>query len=304
MKILFATDGSAEATAASRFLQLLPLPPGSTIRIVAVADDYVRGGEYVFRTTNERLFERVQQAAEGAAQEAAALSEREGLSLTSVVPSGNPSQEILRAAAEFEADLVVVGSKGLTGLEGLFIGSVARAVAHRAGCPVLVARAPRNNLREVIAATDGSESAIRAVQFVGRLPLPEATEITLVHVVRPFQLAFQPYIADPMGLATTLTEVQQIQHESGVSLLAAAQDQFANGGRSPRVELREGDPTTEILRVVEERDADLVVAGARGISWIEGLILGSVADRLLKEARCSVLIVHEPHLPPDRANRR
>jgi nucleotide-binding universal stress UspA family protein len=96
-----------------------------------------------------------------------------------------------------------------------------------------------------------------------------------------------------MGFAATLAEVQQIQQESGASLLAAAQAELAKGARPSRVELREGDPTTEILRLAEERNADLVVAGARGISWIEGLILGSVADRLLKEALCSVLIVHE-----------
>jgi nucleotide-binding universal stress UspA family protein len=294
MKILLATDGSAEATAATRFLQLLPLPPGSTIRIVSVADDYVLGEEYLFRTTNEQLFERVRQAAQQAVQDAAALLEREGLSLTTDVPSGSPSQEILRAAAEFEADLLVVGSKGLTGLEGFLIGSVARTVAHRAGRPVLVARAPRNKLCEVLAATDGSENATAAVQFAGWLPLPEATEITLVHVVRPFQPAFQPYAAAPLQFADMLAEVQQSQQESGARVLAAAKEQIATEARSPRMELLTGDPATEILRVAEERNADLVVAGARGTSWIEGLVLGSVADRLLKEARCSVLIVPEP----------
>jgi nucleotide-binding universal stress UspA family protein len=58
------------------------------------------------------------------------------------------------------------------------------------------------------------------------------------------------------------------------------------------MELLTGDPATEILRVAEERNADLVVAGARGVSLIERLLVGSVADRLLKEAPCSVLIVH------------
>jgi nucleotide-binding universal stress UspA family protein len=297
MKILLATDGSAEATAAGHFLQLLPLPPGSTVRIVSVADDALGEG-YLLRTTNERLYEQVRQSAQETIRKAALLG-REGLSLTTAVLSGSPSREILRAAAEFEADLVVVGSKGLTGLEGLLLGSVARTVAHRAGCPVLVARAPRHNLRAVLAATDGSENARHAVRFVGRLPLPETTEITLVHVVRPFQPAFQPYATAPMEFAAMLAEVQQVQQESGAKLLAAAQEQLANGARRPRVELRTGDPTTEILRVAEERNADLVVAGARGTSWIEGLILGSVADRLLKESCGSVLIVHEPSPPPD-----
>ena len=148
-------------------------------------------------------------------------------------------------------------------------------------------------------ATDGSANATDAVQFVGRLPLPEATEITLVHVVRPYQPVFQPYAAAPMAFADMLTEVQQIQQESGARLLAEAQAQLASEAGSPRLELLTGDPATAILRLAEEREADLVVAGARGKSWIEGLFLGSVADRLLKEAHCSVLIVREPRPAPE-----
>jgi nucleotide-binding universal stress UspA family protein len=53
-----------------------------------------------------------------------------------------------------------------------------------------------------------------------------------------------------------------------------------------------GDPADEILRLAEEREADLIVAGARGVSFLERLLVGSVADRLLKYADCSVLIVH------------
>ena len=41
-----------------------------------------------------------------------------------------------------------------------------------------------------------------------------------------------------------------------------------------------GDPATEILALAEERQADLILAGARGASFVEGLLMGSVADRL------------------------
>jgi nucleotide-binding universal stress UspA family protein len=56
--------------------------------------------------------------------------------------------------------------------------------------------------------------------------------------------------------------------------------------------VRTGNPATEILELAERRRADLIVAGARGVSLLEGLLVGSVAERLLREARCSVLIVH------------
>src|SRR5205814_5380416 len=53
--------------------------------------------------------------------------------------------------------------------------------------------------------------------------------------------------------------------------------------------VRDGDPAEEILKLAGEQDADLLIAGARGISALERLLVGSVADRLLKHAPCSVL---------------
>ena len=56
--------------------------------------------------------------------------------------------------------------------------------------------------------------------------------------------------------------------------------------------VRVGDPADEILHLATEQDADLILCGARGVSLIRGLLVGSVADRLLQSAATSVLIVH------------
>lgn len=55
-------------------------------------------------------------------------------------PSGRAPQEILHVAADIDADLIVVGSRGLTDWQGLLLGSVAHKVIHHATCPVLVVR--------------------------------------------------------------------------------------------------------------------------------------------------------------------
>jgi nucleotide-binding universal stress UspA family protein len=292
LKILVATDGSENAAAACQFLRALPLPKGSTLHVTSVMDDQAFNGYESFWTVVEQF-----RAAEGAharqaVREASEILARDGVAVTTTIREGNPVRELLRAAAEVEADLVVVGSKGLTGLDGFLMGSVARAVAKRCDRPVLVARAPRNNVCQVLVATDGSEHACDAVRFAGRLPLPAGAERTLVHVVRPHRPLSDYLLLNHEEHRAAAEAMRKKQEEMGAGLLTEAQQHLIALGAPAETALRTGDPGTEILRLAGEREADLIIAGARGVSLIEGLWMGSVADRLLKDARCSVLIVH------------
>jgi nucleotide-binding universal stress UspA family protein len=270
---------------------MLPLPAGSAIQLVTVVDDRRFVGYEGFWTTVEQVLRHEREQAEKALGKAAATLAREGVTVTTAIRRGLPAREILRAADGFDADLVVVGSKGLSGLEGFLVGSVARAVAKRCERPVLVAREPTNRLREVIVAVDGSDHATHAAQFAARLPLPEDTERTFLHVVRPQMANPEDLYLDPKAHAAGTAEVRQKQGERGAAILEEARRRLADGGARAATELRVGDAATEILRFANERHADLIVAGARGVSLLEGLLTGSVADRLLKDARCSVLIV-------------
>jgi nucleotide-binding universal stress UspA family protein len=294
VKILLATDGSRPARDASQFLQLLSSPHGSAIRILGVVNipRGVLGGrisERALELVAKQEWTRAHRVVENGRE----LLADTGATVTTAVRGGDPTAEILLAAEEFNADLVVVGSKGLAGLEGFLLGSVARTVVKRSQRPVLIGRAPRCGLQQVVIATDGSDHADRAIQFAARLPLPEAAKLVLVHGVRPF-VPF-PEVLFPSTreeFQEAVTEVRRQQQDEGAAVLAAAQGCMAKLGRAAETELRVGDPTTEILAVAEEQQADLIVAGARGASLIEGLLTGSVADRLVNEARCSVLIVH------------
>jgi nucleotide-binding universal stress UspA family protein len=292
LRILLATDGSDEAAAARQLLQALPLPSGSTLRVISVVNvpAGIAGGRVSVRML-ELLSQEDWARADRVVHVAAEQLSCEGLTVSTAVRNGEPAAQIILAADEFAADLVVVGSKGLTGLQGFFLGSVARSVAKRAPCPVLVARAPRNGLRQVVVATDGSDRANRAIEFVARLPLPDPSEIRLVHVVRPY-VPFSGLPTEGPEVQLAVDEVRRQQEEMAAEVLAAAAKRLTEVGRSVRTELRVGDPTSEILELAEALQADLIVAGARGAGLLEGLLLGSVADRLLKEARCSVLIVH------------
>lgn len=217
---------------------------------------------------------------------------RDGLEVIPSVRSGSPATEILLAAEEYQADFVVVGSEGRSGVAGLFLGSVARNVAKHARHPVLVGRAPRNELKQIILAVDESEHANQACQFLKQFPLPIRSEILVAHITRPYHF-YAPYdLGAVEALVNIAEDVRRERKAVGEQLVERIASSLRTDSRQVSTLVREGDPASEILELVSGRAADLLVMGARGVSPIQGLLVGSVADRLLGKAHSSVLIVH------------
>ncbi len=283
-RILFATDGSASAKEAVRFLNALPLAEGTEIRVVSVMDPLI-----------ERLLEQVQPGelhfSRHMVHEAEKALARPGIEVNGVLRSGDPAHQILIAAQEMRADLLVLGSSGQTGIASFLLGSIARNVAKHAQCSVLIARGLRHSLASVVLASDGSSHAEEAVRFAAAFPLPAATSLNLVHVMRP-----QVPMMEMTGIADEtmfemLRDCEAQARSRGEGILASHHELLGERAGTATAEVRTGDPAREILALAEERDADLIIAGARGASMIEGLLTGSVADRLLGKASCSVLLV-------------
>lgn len=283
-KILLATDGSTYAADACRLLAGLPWPVGTEIQVICVVDTFVEG-----------LLAAVQPNQRGQAtrftETAAESLRRDGIQVTTSLRSGDAAHQVIQAAEEWNADLVVIGSKGLTGLEGFVLGSVANNVAKHAPCPVLVARATDGALQTVLVATDGSSHAHQAVEFASDLPLPTPTEFVIVHVVRtPHPLVDLTSLGEK-SFQGALQEDQQAQRRRGEELLAGTASFLGKHGRKATVEVRSGDPAEQIVAVADGARAELIVLAARGTSLIQSLLVGSVADRVLQQARGSVLIV-------------
>jgi nucleotide-binding universal stress UspA family protein len=285
VRILFATDGSADADHAVQFLRLLPLPVGSAIQVLTVtgAGDW-SSPEWIQETERSWGRKVTGHAVNGLTSPT--------IEVSASVRSGAKAYEIIQAGEEFNADLIVVGSKGLTGIEGFLLGSVARNVAKHARRPVLVARAPVHGLRTVVLGVDESKHGPAAVRFTTGLPLPAETEVVVAHVVRPYAPAVPADMFYPTEFDATVLQVRMQQRAEATSLVRKAAAHFEASGRRVSEVTREGDPADQLLELAGERQADLIVVGARGISPIQGLLVGSVADRLLKTARCSVLLVH------------
>lgn len=150
MKLLLATDGSADSRAAVDFVKSLELPPSSQITILHVVKKHVYETEQtlIADSKHENEFAKLAEellkirGGEGAKlleQTRKALSFHD-LKIQERLVFGNPGDEILKAVRYVRADLVVMGSRGSTGVKRVFLGSVSNKVAYSAGCSVAIIR--------------------------------------------------------------------------------------------------------------------------------------------------------------------
>lgn len=145
--VLVATDGSTAADEAITAVRRWPTFSKSAIRVISVAHSSVAWWPVLTPSTGS-------QVAEGLAQaEAAAVARHRevasgahaqlwgtGASVDEEVRIGHPATEVVAAAREWPADLIVLGSHGRSAIGRLLLGSVARAVLHHADCSVLIVR--------------------------------------------------------------------------------------------------------------------------------------------------------------------
>lgn len=143
----------------------------------------------------------------------------------------------------------------------------------------------------ILIATDGSEDAGYALDFMLRFPFPKDSKMTVLSVV-----------ADIPMLPAELDALDETQYEAlnlankrladdAKELVACESKRLQKDGWSCETMVGNGNPVDEILRVADEIDADLIVLGSHGTGLAKRFLLGSVSDRVLEYANCSVLIV-------------
>ncbi|GEM_PF-592272 len=194
-----------------------------------------------------------------------------------VVREGKPAEEIVSYAKEINANLIIVGSSNKSRLERLFIGSVSEKVVRHAKISVLVARSPKLPKR-VLVTTDGSECSNRALYWVRKIRERIPFEVTVLHVMDT---------SDPAPSQLYLEELQRRRD----CALGAARAIF---GDSAEYISMKGHPVFVIVAM--SADYDLVVLGSHGRSGIDYLLLGSVAERVVRFSRTSTLILRNKRL--------
>lgn len=291
MRVLLATDGSKDARAAATFLKDLALPPSTTVRIVAV----MAVPDIALDVSPAREFKRaVRDEARAFIDAAQATLASRGFTIESEVAVGDPRQQIVALAEKWGADLIVVGARGLGLIKRFLLGSVSLAVARHAHCPVLVVKGRPRKLASVLVGMDGSEDSFRAVRFLQSLCLRRPTKVRLLSVVERLRYPTTAPGALKGQLAVMMKELEAERRGELEKVLERAATHLDNAITRVTKSTPTGNPADEIIATADAFDTDLVVVGARGLGGMARLLLGSVSERVLRHARCPVLIVKEP----------
>jgi nucleotide-binding universal stress UspA family protein len=209
--------------------------------------------------------------------------------VSSVLLEGLPWQSLCDTLkADPEVDLVVMGTHGRTGFRRVLLGSVAEKIVRLAPCSVLVVRgraaAPPH--RHVLCPVDFSDGSKHAVELAAALAARDGVKVTLVHVLQ------LPTVHTPeLSLPSYLEDIE--------GAVARNLDEWAGIVRAKAkvpVETRTlyGSPGAEILTALDaDPSVDLVVVGSHRRRGLERLLLGSVAEQVVRHAPCPVLVARK-----------
>jgi len=302
VKILLAVDGSHYSEVAMALLKALKIGRKAEATILAVIPEHVFLGGHTLVDLLGRsasLKTQVQKAEEERALETLAKLSKSlstwGLKGETLVRRGSPADEIIKTCRSIPADLVLVGFKGTSDAPEFLLGGVAHKVIKYAPCSVLVAKKEIKAVNRILVPLDGSKYSDEVVRFLLQMPLPRHTEVLVMMVVQSFAAAFvKAYTLDLERDQQMIAELQKAEEAAAERLMTKAEDQFRKGGYKVSAIVARGDPSQEILREAVERNVDLIALGAKGLTGVRGFLLGSVAQRIARYAKASVLIVRSP----------
>jgi nucleotide-binding universal stress UspA family protein len=206
--------------------------------------------------------------------------------------SATPAEAIVGYADETDIDLIVMGTHGRRGVDRMLFGSVTEEVVRKAPCPAFTVRqdaevTPDQAIRRILVPIDFSDTSEAAVHHAKEIALTYGAELNLLHVVE------QPFYPSSYGMDSVSFPTQEIVDRVETQLGDLAREEI--GYEHVMVEATVGHPPSSILDYVETNEIDLVVIATHGRTGLDRVLIGSVAERVLRQSPTPVFVVK-----PDR----
>lgn len=305
MKLLIAYDGSPCADVALEDLRRAGLPYQVEAIVMSVADVCLYSGTKADEPPfPERLPPAVAMARAQAAQavrDARTLAVRASKRIQRYFPTwqvraeacaDSPAWAIVKKAENWQADLVVVGSRGHPTLSRFFLGSVSQTVLTKAPCSVRVARCwarPDDSPGRVIVGVDGSANAEVAVRAVAARLWPAGSEIRVIAAIDPrLSTATTSPLPTMMQWVTESHEKEQARVHTMVEAMVK---KLQNMELAVSGLVKEGDPKHVLIEEAARWGVDCIFVGVTGYSGLKGFLLGSVSKAVAMGAYCSVEVI-------------
>jgi nucleotide-binding universal stress UspA family protein len=214
------------------------------------------------------------------------------------IRGGRPHQEIIRLAREIAADLIVLSTRGHSGLKHLLLGSTTERVVRGAPCPVLVARKRKQKskaasrsfaIRTILVPVDFSICSLAGTEYAAFLAKSLHATLRLLHVPYPYV----DYVFVDRAGARLSSLVEAVEEAARIEMDAFKKTDFLRGV-PVQTEIRAGHATEEICKVAGQPNVDLIVASTHGRTGLKHALIGSVAEHVARYAECPVMVVPIP----------
>jgi nucleotide-binding universal stress UspA family protein len=240
--------------------------------------------------------------------EQTALKELEGVASECGVPSASchvlggapPFDEICRLAQTVPADLIVMPTHGRTGLKHVFLGSTAERIVQHSSCPVLVTRGnalqanngSRFGLKQILVPVDFSGCSREGLRYAIAFASEFGAKIILLHAT------YLGYVYSSEG--TAIYDIPGLQKAARRTAERKMRELVRSMNFGPvkfETAFTDGSPVMDICAFAKDHDVDLIITSTHGFTGFTHVLIGSIAEQVVRHAPCSVLVVpSHPHV--------
>jgi nucleotide-binding universal stress UspA family protein len=211
-----------------------------------------------------------------------------------VLSGAPPFDEICRLAKTIPADLVVMPTRGRTGLKHVFLGSTAERIVRHSSCPVLVTRGKalqssngsRFRIKTVLVPVDFSGCSREGLRYAIAFANEFGAKIILLYAT------YLGYIYSSEGSA--IYDIPALQKAARKNAERHMRElvRRANFGRAKfETAFTDGSPALDICAFAKDHNVDLIVTATHGLTGLKHVLIGSIAEHVVRHAPCSVLVV-------------
>lgn len=286
MKYVLAVDGSDQSLDATRVFEALsPADNLVVLNVVSVPGiPYPAMGAGVAKDLSVTVERAMKEEGERVIERAISLLPLHIGKTEKDLESGSPAEVVLRIAQEHEADLIVLGARGLGKIREQMFGSVSHRVMTQAKCATLIVKKPVRSIQNVLIPIESQEDADAILTFFKKKPFREPCSVTVLHVIPlsepvwPMGALIPPdFRKEMVAYAEKFTnilceELKKLGHQAqGVALVGA--------------------PSSTIIEQVQHTSPDLMVLRTHSRSGISRFFLGSVSHSVVHHTDCSIIVV-------------
>jgi len=294
--IIVPLDESEVSETALPVARAFATDSGASIVLVSVVDVTTEFATWMRDSTDTQDFQhelnRTQEYLDGIA------ARFEGMDVQAVVRSGRPAVEILEEVEAHPDPLIVMSSHGRSGFNRVLVGSVAGRIVHSATCPVVVVRGTDDgksapvisSIDKILVPLDGSSFAENALETAEQALASRKLTFHLVRIPESITWSATPYAGGAAHYQMIETYMEATREEAK-DYLAKVAAQLEERGHTVTWEVRDGVIADEIAAAAEEQQADLVVIATHGRTGFRRIVMGSVAERVLREASAPLMMV-------------